>query len=324
MTRTRLLLFSSLSVVVAGALVGLAAKGLDATRPGLGPLPAAALVLPSDATFVMGFDVKRLMSSPIYERMEKSASMKPGALQDLERVTGILPARDVSTIVVAGTSSSDATTLVFGQFDLVRIGAALDGGGTTKAAKSMVRGVPVYSGMMSKGKEETALALMDSGTLAMGSPARIEALLAARAERAEPFLGSGRIGAAVRGLKPGSTFWLVGDGSVTKNMSAAGGAMSLPLPPLETLVVTGDLTPDVSIRLTGKAMDEVAAKQTADMARTLIALAAMQGGQRPELRALAAGLTVTSEGATVSLDARIPYELLDKLMPQANAAPATR
>ena len=324
MTRSRLFLLSSVGVVAVGVLGGLAARGLDSARPGLGPMPAAALALPSDATFAMGLDVTRLVSSPIYERMVKSGSFKAGGLGDLEKATGLLPGRDITALVVAGTSGSDTASLVFGRFDLARLATALDAEGTTtKALKTMVRGIPVYSGINATGKGGMALALVDSGTLAIGSSTRVEALLAARAEKKEPFLASGKIAEAVRSLTPGSTLWLVGDGNLTKNMS--GGGMSMPLPQLETLVMTGDFAPELSLRLTGHAMDATAAKQIADMARGFIAMATMQSAQKPELQALASGLAVTSEGPTVSLKARIPYDVLDKLMPQPKApAAATR
>ena len=57
MTRTRITLFASTLVVALGVVAALGALWLDPARAAVGPLPAAALVLPADSRFVMGFDV---------------------------------------------------------------------------------------------------------------------------------------------------------------------------------------------------------------------------------------------------------------------------
>jgi hypothetical protein len=56
-----------------------------------------------------------------------------------------------------------------------------------------------------------------------------------------------------------------------------------------------------------------------------VALAALQAGQKPELKALADAITVATEENRVLVNARIPYETLDALQPprKAAAAPGT-
>jgi hypothetical protein len=51
------------------------------------------------------------------------------------------------------------------------------------------------------------------------------------------------------------------------------------------------------------------------MVRTLLLVLNSQGAQKPELQAFASGLVVANEGATVSISTRIPYDVLDKLVP---------
>ncbi len=102
MNRNRLVLFVSVLVVVLGVVAGLGALWLDSARAAVGPLPGEGLVLPADTQFVMGFDVKRLTSSEIWKKWSSNKAMRPEQLEQLERWTGLDPARDVDTIVVAG------------------------------------------------------------------------------------------------------------------------------------------------------------------------------------------------------------------------------
>ena len=80
MTSSRVALFVSVLVVALGVIAGLGALWLDSARAAVGPLPGEGLVLPADTQFVMGFDVKRLVASPAWERYAKRPSMRPEAL----------------------------------------------------------------------------------------------------------------------------------------------------------------------------------------------------------------------------------------------------
>ncbi len=103
LTKSRLVLLAATVVVVLGMLAGLGALVLDPARAAVGPLPAAALVLPADARFVMGFDVKRFTASPFYTRYASRPGMRPQAFGELEQKTGLDAARDLDQIVVSGT-----------------------------------------------------------------------------------------------------------------------------------------------------------------------------------------------------------------------------
>jgi hypothetical protein len=126
-------------------------------------------------------------------------------------------------------------------------------------------------------------------------------------------------------VKPGSTFWMVGDQSLLANMPKSipapgmgpqDGSTSLTLPALKSLTVTGDLDPAVALEVTGAARDEAAAKQLADVVRGFAALFALQANQKPELKQLASAISVTTETNQVHVNARFPYELLDALQPK--------
>src|SRR5258707_2255638 len=106
MSRSRLVVFISMVVVGLGALAAVGALYLDPARAAVGPLPAEGLLLPADSRFVVGLDVKRLTSSPLYRRFKAQA--RPDALRELEEKTGINPERDVDQVLIAGPAAGGA------------------------------------------------------------------------------------------------------------------------------------------------------------------------------------------------------------------------
>jgi hypothetical protein len=126
-------------------------------------------------------------------------------------------------------------------------------------------------------------------------------------------------------VKPGSTFWMVGDQSLLSNLPrtvpAPGGSdgASLQLPAVQNLIVTGDLDPQIALDLTADTADEPSAKNLADVVRGLLALAALQGNQKPELKELASSVNITTEVNQVHVNARIPHALFLSLQPKKTA-----
>jgi hypothetical protein len=328
MTRSRAAVLASTVVVVLGVLVGLGVLWLASARAAVGPLPGEALILPADARFVMGFDVKRFTASPFYARYASQRGMQPEALRELEEKTGLNPARDVDQIVVAGPSGTGAGTkslvLAIGRFDLYKLGRALETEG--KARGYNHGGVTVYA-LKEEGPQAMAIAFLDEKQLLFGQKERVETAVSSHTAGGTPLKANASLLALVEKVRPGSTFWMVGDQSLLSGMptsvpapgaSADGATVSLPA--LQSLTVTGDLDPQVSLSITGEAKDELAAKNLADVVRGFVALMSLQAQQKPELQQLASAVTVATEQNRVLVSARIPYELLDAL--QAKAKPA--
>jgi len=94
-----------------------------------------------------------------------------------------------------------------------------------------------------------------------------------------------------------------------------GAAPAISLPALRSVIVTGDLEPQLSFSVTGDTADAAAAKNVADLVRGFVALASLQASQKPELAQLATAVSVTTEEARVHVNGRFPYELLDALSP---------
>ncbi len=133
-----------------GVLAGLGAFVLNPARAAVGPLPAAALVLPADARFVMGFDVQRFTASPFYTRYASRPGMRPQAFIELEQKTGLDVARDLDQIVVSGTGlgrQADMLALAIGRFDVGKIGRALETEGKASAYRHQGATVWAFKGV---------------------------------------------------------------------------------------------------------------------------------------------------------------------------------
>ncbi len=321
MTRSRLVFFAAMTVVVVGVAAGVGALWLSPARAAVGPLVGEALILPADAKFVMGFDVKRFAASPFYERFKAQRGMKPEALAELEAKTGLDPARDLDQIVVAGTGvrGTAGVAVALGHFDLYKLGRAIEASG--KAHATSYEGVTVYN--FSEESKPLSLALVDESTLVLGPTDQVTQALASRTRGETPLKTNTALMARVEKIQPGSTFWMVGDQSLLASLptsipapGASAGGGSIALPSLVGLTVTGDLEPQVSIAVTGEARDAAAAKNLADVVRGLVAMASLQAAQKPELQQLASAVSVATEENRVLVSARIPYETLDALQPK--------
>jgi hypothetical protein len=328
MTRSRSVVFLSSLVVVAGALAAMGAFYLSPARAAVGPLPAEGLVLPADTRFVVGVDVRRLVASELYAK-SPGRSMRPEAFADLEARTGVNPERDVDQVVIAGGSPSAkgphdvGVVLVSGRFDRYKLSRALE---TTRKDVTWKdhHGTTVY--LYGEGKRgASAVAFLDDDTLVLGSQAAVEETVMSRSSGSAPLRNNASIMALLGRVKPGSTFWMVGDQSLLANLPKSipapggGDGASLQLPAVRNLLVTGDLDPQVALDITAETADDAAAKNLADVVRGLAALAALQSNQKPELKELASAVAVSTEANQVHVSARIPHALFESLRPKKTA-----
>jgi hypothetical protein len=282
----------------------------------------------------MGLDVKRFVASPLYARFAAAReASRPRAFEELEAKTGLSPERDLDQVYIAGTRAGapgrggDALVLVTGRFDRAKVARAIETERKGVTSKN-VQGTTVYLfNEDAAGRGAGAAAFIDDGTMVMGDQATVERTVTARAKGEVPLRENAGLLTLLESVKPGSTFWMVGDQTLLANMpktvpgmGAPGTSQSIELPALKSLVVTGDLDPQVSIDLTGEAGDEAAAKNLADVVRGFVALASLQASQKPELKQLASAISVTTEAARVHVAARVPYEVIESLQPKRSAS----
>jgi hypothetical protein len=328
MSRSRIAILSSAVVVTAGVLAGAGILLLDSARAAVGPLPAEALVLPADARFVSGVDVKRLISSPLYQRYAP-AGARPEAFSDLESKLGIDPARDVDHVFIAGSGPQDknGVVVVLGRFDRARLGQAIETSHKGKVTWKTHQGSTVY--LFGEGmRGAQALTFLDDTTLVLGTAAAVESAIASRAQGSGGLRGNAELIRLIEQVKPGSAFWVVGDQTLLSNLprtvpmpQAGGGAgTAMTLPNLKSLTLTGDVDPALRLAITGETTDEAAAKNLGDMVRGFAGMLNLYANEKPELRQLASAISVTVEGNRVLVNANVPYEMLDALQPKKAVA----
>lgn len=330
MTRSRLVVFFSFLVVAVGALGAIGAFYLDPARAAVGPLPAQGLSLPADTRFVIGVDVKRFTASPFYQKYSKNRPhSQPEALKELEDKTGLNPERDVDRVVITGRPGGEkegAVALVQGHFDRAKLSRAIETEKKKDVTWKAFQGTTVY--LFGEGaKGSGAVAFIDDDTLVVGSQAAVEATMTSFAQGSQPLRSNAALMALLEKVKPGSTFWMVGDQTLLANLPTSvpapgaapgpGAQGQLSLPSLKSLTITGDLDPAVALEATGEAADEAAARNLADIVRGFVAFAALQANQKPELKQLSSAISVTTDANRVLVSARFPYELIDALQPGA-------
>jgi hypothetical protein len=320
MSRSRRVVLLASLVVAVGLAVALGAFWLDPARAAVGPLPAAALVLPGDSTFVVGVDVKRLSASSFYKHVTATQSAsRLQALRELEEKTGINAERDVDQVILAGAGArpEGRIALVTGTFDRSKVGSALEE--SHKATWKKEHGTTIY--LFGEGQPDgAAVAFLEDGMLVMGSPRAVSSTVASHASGATALRSNTALMALVAAIKPGSTFWMVGDQDLLSQLPMGPGpGGQLGLPGLKSLTVTADLDPVVAFDATGTAADEAGAKNLADMVRGFAALLTMQAQQKPELKDLAAAISVSTDANQVHVTGRFPQELIERL--QSMGAP---
>jgi hypothetical protein len=319
MSRSRLLVVVSMGSVAVGAAVALGALALGAQRPALGPLPPEALPILADARYVMGLDAARYFSSTFHKRYAQDAGKRPEALTEFEAKTGLSPERDVDHVFAAGNGpgGKEGVALVQGRFDRARIAHVIE---TERKGVTWRKhlGTTIYTfGLDSR--SPGALAFLDDHDILLGTERAVEGAIARQVERAA--MQAGTISELMGRVKPGSTFWIVGDETVLSALQgAAQSGPTMALPALKSLVVTGDLDPDVTVSIVGDAADAAGAKNVAEIVRGLVGILSLQAGQKPELAQLASAVTVATDSNQVHVDARIPYSLVEALSPRRPAA----
>jgi hypothetical protein len=324
MSRSRLVVLISMVVVGLGSLAAVGALYLDPARAAVGPLPAEGLLFPADSRFVIGLDVKRFTASPFYQRYKAQA--RPDALRDLEERTGLNPERDVDQVLIAGRAAGEAErglAVVIGSFDTYKLGRLIETSPKPKAIGRSFEGFTEYL-FGEGGKATQAVVFLDRQALVIGSQGAVEAAVSSRAKGATPLRSNTSIMGLLERVKPGSTFWMVGDQSLLANLPSAipapgGNGNSITLPALKSLVVTGDLDPAIAVVITGDTPDDAAATSLADIVRGFVALASLQASQKPELKDLAQAISISTEKNQVHVNARFSYELLEALQPKRAA-----
>lgn len=334
MNRSHRLILTAAAVSVLGVGVAFSTRLTGTARAALGPVPPEALALPADSSVVMGFDVKALTGSQFYAKFGGEGEPgRVGALAEIERKTGLNPARDIDSVVIAIRANAaepktdgvgrhrpeNALVFVTGRFDAARLESSIPEAG--RATKERRDGVTIYR--EATGKSNGAVALLDAGILVAGDAASVETFLANRST-GHGIRDSAQLVSQLESIEPGSTFWAVGGPSVLSRVTSEVGGPAANLSAVKQVVAYGHLDPEVGMTATAEAVDAKSATKIADVLRGFSAMLSLQSGQRAELAQIADSISVATEDEKVHVKATITHELIESLKKSVMSAHAKK
>jgi hypothetical protein len=327
--RTRLFLFTSVGILVAGLGTGLVAAyvgGFQNLNFLGSSSPDELGYLPPDAKVVAFANVREIMDSELHQKLRALAPRNDNGMARFEEETGVDVTRDVDYVLAAvggGTEPVNATqghplVIARGRFDNVRIeGLVRSKGGTVQDYK----GVRFLKIADPRGSMDGALAFVEPGLIAMGAQDSVRRAIDARmGGTSASAAGNAELVRLVKEADDGNA-WVVAKFDA---LSAAG---KLPsevmqrIPAINWISITGHVNGGVRAAVRAETRDDAAAKNLKDVLQGLLALAKLQTGAQPDVAALVDSVELGGNGKQVSLGLSVPVEFIDRLASLRAAQP---
>jgi len=283
------------------------------------------LVMP-DATTLAGANVTNAEITPFGQYiLSQLTSNVSQDFQTFVNTTGFDPRKDINEVLAASSGSTanpSGLMLAIGNFQVAQITAAI-------AAKGPALTVQTYGGATlitsTSGKATSSFAFLGTTIAIAGDTASVKAAIdrSTGVNSITPALA-----AQVQTLSTTEDAWAVTSSPAT-----------LLIPGLSTTPATGGTSPfggigqmfssiqsssggvkfGSTVVITGQATttDAASAKSLADVFQALVSIAAMAGGQNPEVASIAQllqGLKVTANGAVLNLALSIPETQLETIL----------
>jgi hypothetical protein len=313
-SKTRYFVLTAFGILALGLTTGLVASlagGLPvALTRAAGPDDLS--YVPSQAVAVAYANVQEVMASQLRQRLKK---LEPDTADrdDFETKTGVNIERDIDSVVAAmlpGAEGADHDSrplvVARGRFDQVRIeGMAREHGGTADDYEG-VR-VIAHSG----DGHTMALGFIEPGAVVVGSVEAVRGAIDAK-RSGRSVLSNTELMRLVGDLD-NSNAWVVG------RFDAMAGKAGLPtdlqskVPALSWFSAAGHLNGGISGTFKAEAKDDEAATNLRDMLRGVMAMAKLQAGDKPAMKAMVDSLQLGGEGKTVAVAFSVPAEMFDAL-----------
>jgi hypothetical protein len=305
--RTRLFVVIAVGILVAGLGTGLLASYMNIQNLTLigGNGPEEFAYVPSDARVIGFANVRDVMDSDVRKKLMELRPGADGADRFQER-TGINLTTDVDSVTAAITSdTTQGPPLVIakGRFDLVRLeGFAREEGGV----------VEDYKGKRLITHDDFAVAFVEPGLVALGSPAAVRRAIDTKAAGTGNITGNEELMRLVHQVD-GGTVW-----GVARFDALTG--INLPtevkdrLPAISWLSIKGLLNGGIEGLISAEARDDQAAQDLRQVVQGFVALGRMQAGpNHPEIADFVNSIQLTGQGRTVSLGFSLPAEMIDAI-----------
>lgn len=300
--------------VAAGILVVGLGTGLLASYMGIQNLtligsngPEEFAYVPPDA-HVLGFaNVRTVMDS---ELRRKLMDLHPGAdnADKFQERTGINITTDIDSVVAAFNSQTPANqgpplVLARGRFDQVRLeGFAREEGGV----------VEDYKGIRLVTHEDFAVAFVEPGLVALGSPAIVRRAIDTKQGGTGNITGNEEVMRLVKQVNDGNV-WAVARLESLANAHLPAEVKDR-LPAIRWFSAKGNINGGIEGLISAEARDDKAAQDLRQVVQGFVALGRMQAGpSHPEIADFINSLQLTGQGKTVSLGFSIPSEMIDAL-----------
>ena len=315
-SKTRYFVLTAFGILALGLTTGLVASlagGLPvALTRSAGPDDLS--YVPPQAVAVAYANVQEVMVSELRQRLKK---LEPDTSDrdDFETKTGVNIERDIDTVVAAmmpsveGAAEHDSRPLVVvrGRFDQVRIeGLARDHG----AAIDDYQGVRMIA--HTGDKQTMALGFVEPGAVAVGSVESVRAAIDAK-RSGRNVLGNTELMRLVGDLDANNA-WVVGRfDQMMAGKVGLPGELQAKVPALSWFSAAGHLNGGISGTFKAEAKDAEAAANLRDMLRGVVAMAKLQTGDKPGMKAMVDSLQLGGEGTTVAVAFSVPAEMFDAL-----------
>jgi len=313
-SKTRYFVLTAFGILALGLTTGLVASlagGLPvALTRAAGPDDLS--YVPSQAVAVAYANVQEVMASELRQRLKK---LEPDTADrdDFETKTGVNIERDIDSVVAAMLTGAegadhDSRPLVVarGRFDQVRIeGLAREHGGAIEE----YQGVRVVS--HSGDGHTMALGFIESGAVAVGSVAAVRGAIDAK-RSGRNVLSNTELMRLVGDLDS-SNAWVVGRFDAMAGKAGLPSELQSKVPALSWFSAAGHLNGGITGTFKAEAKDDEAATNLRDMLRGVMAMARLQAGDKPAMRAMVDSLQLGGEGKTVAVAFSVPAEMFDAL-----------
>jgi hypothetical protein len=301
--------------VAVALVVGLwSGAAAGAGLPGDGDLDA---LLSSDVSVVMGLKLGPFVESPLYAWLK--AELPAGDRQKLDALkddVGVDLERDVDSLlgVVSAPGGEREVFLASasGRFDPYRAGRALEQ--AASVSWKSFGGTTLYL-LEESSHEPAALAFRGERSLLFGRRSDVERVLGGAPEGEETKPADPALLSALGDVPVGADFWWVGDERFLGKLpwsSKQAGESGFRLPPLRSMILSGELGSALGVELVLEAGEAGTARKLGDALRGLVALGSLQAA-RPELQRVLGALRVSADGPRVKLEAKLEYAWLEAL-----------
>ncbi len=301
------------------AILGFAAATLAAADP------AMLRLLPPDAAVMAGMDAVRMKNSPFGQRLVGQTGADSASLDQLIRMTGFDPRRDVNEVLFATPSGVDLETLASpgggsaaagrvlfiarGQFDIARLG---------EAARSQSGFVESYHGVTvigSKQDDESRMAFLSGSIALAGDAESVRAAIDRHRSGAAP---DPALAARIQDVSTRYDFWFLTNESPALTLA--------PRVPNKTLsgAFRGDLFQAVrrmQIGVKAGALMEISVEAVTRSEKDAVALGdvirfmsqVLEGNSGAHVSELLQKMDLRTEGATLRFSIAVPPAYVDQL-----------